>query len=1606
MEQPQSANIRYTVKCCISALGTISPGHLVHNYSQNKSPLDFRPTDLEVGSQPIVEIVTVVDAVNPGALNESTRISLDTLENFNVINTRGTHMIVHSETLSQIIRDVVQFYPGQNLMGTSLVIYEPYSCLIHHMSDLEELIDPEGDNTRSEHLQVLLEFLRPRFQQQYSPARERSLAVQPTVKFDDLWVIMKPGSLAYAKWDGISIGCVVGKSVHLTPKPSDDLPERWSIKFWFLQVHWPSDQIGCAIHTAVINRFDGEKLITSLPLCPAEFHDLQDQGAMKRHFTDRGEKVCEVLWGESKYMYYDGECMDQSKQRFTGPIIVGGSDGIADLYPKHHWNFGWVPPSEIMKKDSSVPLSEIEHMVNPKTNPRDILTIDQLFIISPCLSAFTLTSNAWMPITVGNIRPISIPHHTPDPFIAKNKLRTIYGLVDSQGRSNTLRPSDSLGSKGNGVIILLHGAPGVGKSYTVESISMRTGRPLLTLTVKDLSTDQDKFQNDLARWFSLAEKWDAILVIDSCDVFIQRRGMEHSQQTTGKVGLIDEQVYSRVSLMVLMHGLDNEARYKIFESRLHQEENIRLSPSATRFLRSSEAHVVNWNGHEVKHYFKTALALATAEGNQNAHEVIIVEDYHFKEAMNMAYEARQYMNSTIGGYQEDHARSMRWRDDSFVPSGTPLRFTETTPGDTLSIYDSSEGDEPGIGGYIGVRPSSHVPQKTTRARSGARSRSRGRARSKGSQQPMTLDSDAGLCVPDLNCVDWDAFQSVGRTELFRKTKFHAIDVLEGEPLIKFHVDNKGRRKHKILAENNAASHHKHARSILEPGEAPLPDRIRINSPAIIKAFAEIHGESFSGPFLLFRPFRSLLYYEQEFREWVARQEKILQGSTLSIFSKRILLTSNIFTDGSAKSSKPRTDGNDADNETESIIGSEGLEEMRCLLSFIRNKIKKKQEYLASSRYQTLSFADISLLFNPGDAVVAKDQKQAYRVIKVNSMRHRAKNRDETRQDFWKDESKAEFKDNPVFVHCTYVDFDGNTLGPVTRIFTISRFHGQCEVASLPIYPIRFIKEDDFRKKLIERGKSFFNVASIKHMHYKGLSLRTREEIDSQVVIDFDEAITRYPDWQPSIKSAIDESFNKSVGWEDEPGDDADRRKFLREHRSVNLPCIKECCASEVTHHDEYVEDRKREEYIASQMKEETATRPSVTIIPRDFRDVVENNTLTDDEFLIMSYRVFGFVLRSRKWHELDMANIFEVAPLGTGEGFDQLVLPPGHGDMVKSMIKQHLRDKKLSSMDRGKTDVVHGKGRGLIMLLHGVPGVGKTSTAECVADSFRRPLFQITSGDLGTTAREVEDALEENFSLASRWNSILLIDEADVFLAERMKEDFVRNSLVAVFLRMMEYYAGVLFLTTNRVGVFDEAFTSRIHISLYYPPLERQSTLQIFEKNWDRIKTRYEQNERKIDIKILEITEFALDYFDNNKEGRWNGRTDDLLDESDHNRPVVLGKKNFETVATAYKGFTSYLKQVYGADFARRARENLWRFDAFGIPKIPNALNTRLRVAEPALPASEPWVGQSHSGYNPRNAQPHYPPQHHYPERYDHPDPRPRYTPPSGQYQHRDPHNK
>ena len=123
-------------------------------------------------------------------------------------------------------------------------------------------------------------------------------------------------------------------------------------------------------------------------------------------------------------------------------------------------------------------------------------------------------------------------------------------------------------------------------------------------------------------------------------------------------------------------------------------------------------------------------------------------------------------------------------------------------------------------------------------------------------------------------------------------------------------------------------------------------------------------------------------------------------------------------------------------------------------------------------------------------------------------------------------------------------------------------------------------------------------------------------------------------------------------------------------------------------------------------------------------------------------------------------------------------------------------------------DIVGGKEGGTIVLIEGSPGIGKTLTAEVYSEKMHRPLYKVQSSQLGTNPKQVEEQLKEVLQRSERWGAILLIDEADVYVRER-GIDIEQNAIVGVFLRVLEYYRGVLFMTTNIGNTVDDAIISR-----------------------------------------------------------------------------------------------------------------------------------------------------------------------------------------------------
>lgn len=153
----------------------------------------------------------------------------------------------------------------------------------------------------------------------------------------------------------------------------------------------------------------------------------------------------------------------------------------------------------------------------------------------------------------------------------------------------------------------------------------------------------------------------------------------------------------------------------------------------------------------------------------------------------------------------------------------------------------------------------------------------------------------------------------------------------------------------------------------------------------------------------------------------------------------------------------------------------------------------------------------------------------------------------------------------------------------------------------------------------------------------------------------------------------------------------------------------------------------------------------------------------------------------------------------------------------------------------------------LLAVLHGPPGTGKTLTAEGISELLKCPLYMVSAGELGTDSRVLEGELQRILDICHAWGAILLLDEADVFLEKRNMHDIHRNALVSIFLRQLEYFQGILFLTTNRVETFDDAFQSRIHIALRYDPLDRNAKKAIFKMFVERARAQQQKKKTTAD---------------------------------------------------------------------------------------------------------------------------------------------------------------
>ncbi|OBT39802.1 hypothetical protein VE00_09661 [Pseudogymnoascus sp. WSF 3629] len=363
----------------------------------------------------------------------------------------------------------------------------------------------------------------------------------------------------------------------------------------------------------------------------------------------------------------------------------------------------------------------------------------------------------------------------------------------------------------------------------------------------------------------------------------------------------------------------------------------------------------------------------------------------------------------------------------------------------------------------------------------------------------------------------------------------------------------------------------------------------------------------------------------------------------------------------------------------------------------------------------------------------------------------------------------------------YLEFDGKMLGKVPIETAILGFRGSRNINSLEAFPLQYHEtEKSIRETLVKCGRKFcFSLIGTQHRQYRGRAFQMKKKKPVEIFINS----------RIMVDAASFQEINPNYT----------RPSIFKSSDSIDLWLILDAASSNQI--------------------DESAMKSSMDL-----------DALIDEDFLICSPTVLGFSLNDKLWLEFAVADILEIS--WNGSLFNQVAIPSRSKKLIEALTTFQSGGQAKYTFD----DFVEGKGRGLIMLLYGPPGVGKTMTAEGLSEHLKRPLYTVSAGNLSKDAKHLEVQLCEMFEVAENWKALLLLDEADDFLCKR-SYDSNHNSLVSVFLRKLEYYKGIMLLTTNRVRDFDEAVQSRIHIGVKYSPLGVDTRKAIWRSFLERAKT-------------------------------------------------------------------------------------------------------------------------------------------------------------------------
>ncbi|KAI4115146.1 MAG: hypothetical protein LQ338_007899, partial [Usnochroma carphineum] len=616
-------------------------------------------------------------------------------------------------------------------VSANVTLLEPYGVLMHHFPQLAafaqstlptdpeaELVTQTEENTQDleilrlqkKHVRHLYEHLKPYYDSSVLTAQKLLENDPPRIAFDMLWYVFKPGTDVYVQAPhGLVHACVVADIYsnydddehHSAARISQTKLKHWVLDLWYLDSDGTS--AGRSAMSSRIQAYSGLREVTTLDVCPVSIWDAIDNGErresiMRRskllmkalqqgHLLYAGTMVIDLKRGQSHtdsapptlgrvgdpcgdFLEYDSILInkgaDINEEAWVKGLEEGkaGSTRTVETPYSNQATVGGLPlrsskPSFLSGTSDSDDAAKRSAQIPVKSSKTE-LNSHQLLLLFPSTRAFALKIKQWFVVWADFCYEILPSEESIKNLVLdKDELETIRGLARRQNSKHNVWAADFIEGKG-----------------TVEAIAEWLHRPLLALTVADIGTVETRVERELIRWFALAEAWNAVLLVDEADIFLERRQnrdlarnglvsaflrrMEYFKGllflTTNRVGQIDDAFVSRVHIAIGYKTLSGEDRKRIwhgFFQKLIKERagKIQVAPGAKKWvLEMAASDKAQLNGRDIRNALQTAITLAEAEAEEDAEfdpskMAIVVDQSHFQRVLDISHKFHEYVRS-------------------------------------------------------------------------------------------------------------------------------------------------------------------------------------------------------------------------------------------------------------------------------------------------------------------------------------------------------------------------------------------------------------------------------------------------------------------------------------------------------------------------------------------------------------------------------------------------------------------------------------------------------------------------------------------------------------------------------------------------------------------------------------------------------------------------------------------------------------------------------------------------------------------------------------------------------------------------------------------------